>query len=74
MTTRDSELTGDELLRRIDALTNASLRDPSGGNGWRHLLYAAAREIRLLTQANQEMLNDIARLLDDMGDDDYEDC
>lgn len=42
----DSDLTGDALLRRIDELTGNDKRDPSGGNGWRHLLYAAAKEIR----------------------------
>ena len=44
----DSELTGDDLLKRIDELTGNDVRDPGGGNGWRHLLYAVRREIRRL--------------------------
>lgn len=44
----DSELTGDALLKRIDELTGSDVRDPGGGNGWRHVLYAARREIRTL--------------------------
>lgn len=47
----DSDLTGDALLKRLDELTGSDVRDPSGGNGWRHLLYAAAREIRRLDGA-----------------------
>jgi hypothetical protein len=47
----DSDLTGDDLLKRIDELTGDAVRDPGGGNGWRHVLYAARREIRRLDDA-----------------------
>lgn len=48
----DSDLTGDDLLRRLDELTGSRVRDPGGGSGWRHLLFAAAKEIRRLDHEN----------------------
>ena len=59
---KDSDLTGDDLLRRIDELTNESVRDPAGGNGWRHVLFAAGQTIRKTITGVLEIERELANL------------
>lgn len=64
----DSELTGDALLKRIDELTCDSVRDPSGGNGWRHLLFAAGQQIRSIVASVVEIDREVVALHRELRD------
>jgi hypothetical protein len=62
--TRDVDRTGDDLLARIDELTDGKTPEGADGDGWRFLLLACKREIECyeaMKEGVQERIADLEK-------------